>query len=263
MGESKRKKTKQPAQRSSKHVVVSSKKVTDVMPDQAAAEVPFKQSSSWALFKPSASLWFKNSSICTFLFVLPPLFLALGSQLVPEIDPLDGWRILGLVSMIIGFVLILINAPASIYMQTRVIHGATPGIAECYRGALRHIFRLVGLAGLLTVLILIGLLFFIVPGLIFIRRYALAPYYLIDHDLGIRQAMQRSAADSKPVSKYIWSLITVNAIVATVSLLLFVKIFPPYGSLIAYFIITLYTLAPALRYREVALHRPAADLIEA
>ncbi len=261
MGESKRKNSKQRAQRPSKPVGVSPIKYTPGAPEADKTNAPFKQSSSWALFKPSASLWFKNSNTCVTLLLLPPLLIALGSRLVPEIDPLDGWRILGLASLIIGVVMLIINAPASLYMQVRVIHGETPRVMECYRGALRHIFRLMGLAALLTALILLGMVLFIVPGLIFIRRYALAPFYLVDKNFGIREAMHHSAADSKPLSKYIWSLIAVNAIISVVSFLLFVKIFPPFGSLIASFIISLYTFGPALRYREIMLRRTAADLI--
>ncbi len=214
------------------------------------------------MYKPSAQLWFKNSNTCIILLILPSLFFALGTRLVPEIDPLTGWRIFGLASIIIGIVLLTVNAPASLYMQVRVIHGEMPRVIECYRGILRYMLRLIGLAALLTPLILLGLLFFVLPGLIFIRRYALAPFYLIDHDLGIRQAMQRSSVDSKPVSKYIWSLIAVNTIISIITFILFVKIFPPFGSLIAAFIVSLYAFGPALRYREIALRRPAADLVE-
>lgn len=262
MGESKRKSTKQSTLRSKRHTIESPVHYTADASRPATAGKPFNQSSSWALLKPSAQLWFKNSNTCIILLLLPSLLFALGSRLVPEIDPLNGWRILGLISLGIGILLMLFNAPASLYMQVLIIRGETPSAMDCYRGALRHFFRLLGLAALLSALILLGILFFIIPGLIFVRRYALASFYLIDHNLGIRAAMQRSAADSKPVSKYIWSLIGVNAVITVVTFVLFVKIFPPFGGLIASFIISLYTFGPALRYREVALHRPAADLIE-
>ena len=104
--------------------------------------------------------------------------------------------------------------------------------------------RLVGLGLCAGVLILLGLLLFIVPGIFMYKRYILAPYYLIDKNLGVFEAMRQSTADSKEFSDPIWGLVGVTSLLAFVGLLPLIGFLTSIGQL-------LYCFAPAKRYDEV------------
>ena len=90
-----------------------------------------------------------------------------------------------------------------------------------------------------------GLILLIVPGLIVIRRYFLAPYVMVDQDTGILESMRRSAAMSKPHSGYIWSIIGVSVLLSLPGIIPFV------GWAVSFVLAVLYSTAPALRYQEL------------
>lgn len=104
---------------------------------------------------------------------------------------------------------------------------------------------MVGLYIVVGLYILVGLILFIVPGVIFLRRYFLSPYVMLDKKAGIKEAMARSAAISKPYSGSIWGIIGV------IVLFELVGIIPYIGWLISFVLSVLYSVAPALRYQEL------------
>jgi hypothetical protein len=68
---------------------------------------------------------------------------------------------------------------------------------------------------------------------------------MLDKNCGIREAMDRSAAISKPHSGYVWGIIGVGILIG------FIGVIPLVGSLIAFIGGMLYSVAPALRYQEL------------
>jgi len=88
-------------------------------------------------------------------------------------------------------------------------------------------------------------LLLIVPGVIAIRRYFLAPYLMLDKDLSIREAMKQSAALSKPYSGSIWGIIGVIVLLSLPSII------PVIGWAVSFVLMLLYSVAPALRYQEL------------
>ncbi len=220
---------------------------------------PIRQTGSWALVNPSVTLWFRNYNTCIVVLILPTLLILLGSLLAPDLTKINNKTLSGVLIATIGFGWLLLNVPVSYYLQLKAIHGERPGVRECYSRGLSYIFRLIGLGAMMTLFVTAGLLLFIIPGIILIRRYILAPFYLMDQDLGIREAMRRSAVDSKPVSMYIWGVLGVSIAIILGSTTLFTQIFPPLGSIIGAFVTSLYVFAPALRYKEVALRENAIE----
>lgn len=106
-------------------------------------------------------------------------------------------------------------------------------------------WRLIGLYIVTGLVIFVGLILLIVPGLIMIRRYYLAPYVIINKNCGIREAMDRSAAISKPHSGYVWGVIGVTILIGLIGVI------PLIGSLVAFIMGMFYSVAPALRYQEL------------
>jgi hypothetical protein len=86
------------------------------------------------------------------------------------------------------------------------------------------------------------------------RRYALAPYYLIDQNLSIGEAMKKCADQSKKFSKGIWGLIGVQILLAIVSVI------PLIGWLVGAVLQLAYFCAPAKRYDEIQkILNPSAE----
>lgn len=106
-------------------------------------------------------------------------------------------------------------------------------------------WRLVGLYIVMGLVIGVGFLLLIVPGLIMLRRYFLAPYVMLDKNTGIREAMDKSAELTKLNTGAIWGVLGV--------MLLFglVNIIPIIGGLASFVLGGLYSLAPAMRYHQL------------
>jgi len=106
-------------------------------------------------------------------------------------------------------------------------------------------WRLLGLYVVAGLYVVVGLILLIVPGLIMLRRYFLAPYVMIDKNCGIAEAMERSAAMTKPYSGSIWGIIVVMILIG------FANIVPYVGGLLSLLAGLFYVCAPALRYQQL------------
>lgn len=238
-----------------------------VRPDTPASELfargriddtalpPIPQTGSWRFVPVSARLWFKHYDVCIALLMLPLLIMVLGSVLANNLQDISTKTLIGVILLAIGSLWLLVNIPASYYLQLKAVRGERTSVRECYHRSWRFIPRLAGLITLVGLLAFGGLLLLIFPGVIVIRRYLLSPFYLIDQDVGIREAMARSAADSKPVALYIWGVYAVYITINILCIVLLSPILPPYGSIIGAFVTSLFAFGPALRYREVGLRQ--------
>ena len=107
-------------------------------------------------------------------------------------------------------------------------------------------WKMLGLYMFIFAYIVVGLILFIIPGLIFIRRYFLAPYVMLDkRPKSISEAMEISARISKPNSGAIWGIIGVIFLIGVVSII------PIIGWLLSFALGVAYSIAPALRYQEL------------
>lgn len=107
-------------------------------------------------------------------------------------------------------------------------------------------WRMLGLYIVVGLYILVGLILLIVPGLIMIRRYFLAPYVMLDkRPKTISEAMEISANLSKPNSGSIWGIIGVMFLLGLISIV------PIIGWLASFVLGMFYSVAPALRYQEL------------
>lgn len=135
-------------------------------------------------------------------------------------------------------------APAIIVTQLKSVRGEKIDLSQALKEGLKYFWKLLGLLICMGLLILGGLILLIVPGLIMIRRYYLAPYYLIDQDLSITEAMRQSAADSKPVSGAVWGVIGVSVLFGLLSLVL-----------VGIVLSVMYYCASTLRYQQIAKNK--------
>lgn len=207
------------------------------------------QTPSWRLLKPAFFLFKRNAPTVAFVVLLPSLLMQLGTSLIAGFRVFDNWTLLGLFMQFCAGLLILANIAAPYVMQLRIVHDRRPGIWEVYRDSIRFIPRIAGFSLLFGFLLIGGLLLFVIPGLIVLRRYFLTPYFLIDKDIGIREAMQQSAITTKPIRRHMWALLGILAAFTALGFGL-AKLSPVYGQFIAALPPLVYFLLPALRYRE-------------
>ncbi len=210
--------------------------------------------SAFSLFSKSKVAVLKNKENFFVIMILPWLISYIGEVLqfglggqpwtwngdpAASLNPLSS--MLGLVS----FVLTIIFIPAYVKLALEASKGNVTNPKELITSSLKYFWRLVGLYLLLAILMALGLIFFIVPGLIVIKRYLLSAYYLVDQDLGIRESMSRSAEAAKGNGMAIWGVIGVTILLA------FTAVLPLVGAIVSTALTTLYACAPALRYFEL------------
>jgi hypothetical protein len=236
-------------------------------PIAAKKKAPFKPTQPWLLVQPAFLLYKKNFTVLTVIMTLPALVSVLGQIMAQGF--LDGIATAGAVATItdvtvLGILLLIISTfwavvtlPAVLYVLVHTAANDRPSIIDSYRKSLRFLPRLYGLILLLSILILCTAIL-IVPVFIIIRRYALSAFFLVDEDCGIRQAMQRSAAVSKPYRRQVWKTLFFIIILNAVSSLA-VYFIKPYGGIAVVFAMPVMTLILALFYKEITT-RSVLDL---
>ncbi len=149
---------------------------------------------------------------------------------------------------ILGALFSVLLLPSRYYLQLQVAKGKIVGLIEAVSDSLKYFWRIIGFNFLFALFIFLGLIAFIVPGLIVLRRYFLTPYFLIDQNLSVKEAMSASAQASILHSKAIWGVIGVSVLFSVFNIV------PVWGGLAVLILTTLYSCAPALRYLELSKH---------
>jgi len=106
-------------------------------------------------------------------------------------------------------------------------------------------WRLFGLYIVTGLIVIAGLILLIVPGLIFLRRYFLASYVMIDKNLSIGDSLKRSAELSGTNTGAIWGVLGVMLLISLINIIPFI------GGLISFVVGCLYSIAPAMRYEQL------------
>lgn len=206
-----------------------------------------------ALFRPSAKAILDNLWTYLVLMIAPLLFFSavfafqIGYR-TEGVQGTDSFKIiiepLFNVIMLAGVVYSLLAYGPLTYTYLQSAKGRVVGLQEAFRKGLPFLPRLLGLSVVTALMVIGGFLLFIVPGIIMLRRYYLAPYYLIDHDLSIPAALIRSANESKLASGAVYGLIGVQILIA------FASVIPLIGTYINMVLQILFAAAPAVRYEE-------------
>ncbi|HET7320090.1 MAG TPA: YciC family protein [Candidatus Saccharimonadales bacterium] len=152
---------------------------------------------------------------------------------------------------VVGLVWMALIGPALVYLQVKSANGVKVGVSDALKNGLNFAIRFLGLSIVMGLIIFVGFLLLIVPGFYMLRRYILAPYFLVDKDLGINEAMNQSAEVSKKYSGALWGLIGVTFLIGLPGII------PVLGSIISAILGIAYYCAPAVRYKEVTTGVPS------
>lgn len=228
----------------------------------------FHLESAFSLFPRSREIVMENLSVFGVLYILPLIFIvhtwiwaptpgqhthfwnyknfsySFNSNPTPSylLFMTIGFSILWFLIVVVGGTIFQIMSQAA---QLDGAKGSTIRLEKLWATTRELGWRMVGLYLLIFLYILVGFILFIVPGIIMIRRYFLAPYVMLDKKTGIKESMDLSASMSKPYSGAVWAIIGVQFLIGLINILPFI------GGLVAFVVAALYSVAPALRYQEL------------
>jgi hypothetical protein len=215
---------------------------------------------AFELFKPSIEMIKRNLTAFLLLLGLPTLLLLIGqgpdlaSPMSMEPKDTSDQGILGLIGLI-GIVALALTTPGLIMLQLRAAHGEQMQAGEAFNKGLHYFWRMLGLGIVLTVIFAVSFLLLIVPFFFALRRYFLAPYYLVDRNLGIMDSLKASADDSQGR----WGAI--YGIVGVVVLLALLNIVPLVGWIASAVLSFLYACSTVLRYLHFKALKEGKDPI--
>lgn len=143
---------------------------------------------------------------------------------------------LGLSFGIVGFGLIfvvisVILSITALFLHLRVVRDEKYDVMELIKKALDKglpVFLLIIVMGLM---IGIGLILLIVPGIIALHRLILAPYIMVDQGKGVSESIKASNQLAKENSSRVWELVL--AVVLVFILGAVVEVIPVFGGLIS------------------------------
>ncbi|MCA9324807.1 hypothetical protein KDA23_01925 [Candidatus Saccharibacteria bacterium] len=207
------------------------------------------------------------------LVLLPALLMNLGQLFIGHIveplltaDPLpvasQFWQAivdsdkgrLGLGLSLVGFVWAVVVFAGVLVGSLRAAKGEPFDPVHTLRDSWQYYWRLLGLTLLIVIMVELGLFLFIIPGVILLRMYLLAPFYLIEYDLGVIESLKVSARKSKlspgpiygTIGVMIWLLFG-SVIAGTVPLL---------GPILSLVVSYIFLFGPALRFVELNQWQP-------
>ena len=181
------------------------------------------------------------------VFFLPLLVSVLGQVLANHKHDINKVIAGGLLSMI-GSLWLLAGA-LCVYFYSLAIVGERPGFWKIYRRGLAFAPRVIGASILVVVIAVAGFICLIIPGFIAIRRYCLTPYYIVDYNIGIREALDKSA-QSKPAAPAIYGVLSLIALLGVISLLSSIWL-PVWGGIVSNIITINFLFVMALLYKAI------------
>ena len=166
------------------------------------------------------------------------------------VSGLSGFGLVGLAGgafllVALFFAIGIVIQALTVVAQLRGAQGQKLSLGGVWDEGRPYVLRLFGLSLLTGLFVAAGLILLIIPGIIIMRRYFLAPYIMIDQKLGITDSMKASAELGKPHSWSIYGVLGVTLLIA------FTGVVPIIGTIASVLGGIVYSVAPALRYVEL------------
>lgn len=127
------------------------------------------------------------------------------------------------------------------------------GFEQVFKESLRYVLRLIGLFIICAIIIVVGFVLLIVPGLFAIQRLLLAPYFLVDKNTGVFAALRLSMRAGKKYSSALWGVVGVLIAINIIGII------PVFGWAASAVLSIIYLCAPAIRYVQVTAKSASAD----
>jgi hypothetical protein len=208
-----------------------------------------------------------NLAMFVIIQVVIPLLLGIGAMLAlasvfgtsvffgfegKEAETLDTGSLeistiiaLGLVALIISLFLYAMTT----VLALRASQGKKPSFHELVDGARANFWRLLGVALISGLLVVVGLILLIIPGIFLIQRLIMASFFVIDKGMGVIDALNASWSLSKKHSGQVWAALGVALLVLIFTIVL--NIIPLIGGLIGTIVSVIWSLVIPLRYVQL------------
>ncbi|HEU5004647.1 MAG TPA: hypothetical protein VFT49_00995 [Candidatus Saccharimonadales bacterium] len=231
---------------------------------RARRSSPLYLPSAFELFTPSKDLFIKYFNVFGILYILPLLFWLHSWVDTPAhghhywtrtSDANYGWTLPGgynaafIGFSILWFLIAIIGGTIVQIMTQRAQLDAAedkePTLDRAWQTVKEMWPNMVKLFIAMIIIIGIGFVLLIIPGLFMIKRYMFAPYVMLDKKCGVKEALEGSHELSNKNTGAVWGVIGV------MFLLSIVGIVPIIGSLASFILGALYSIAPAIRYQQL------------
>src|SRR6266542_160258 len=169
-------------------------KDTNAAPAPAVVDPAHKLPSAFDLFSPSMEAVKRNLPAFLILIGVPIVLSLIGQG--PHLFRASAAGVnegpLGVVGLV-GGVLSLLAGPGLILLQIKGAQNETPLAWDAaFKQGLHFFWRYLGLALLTTIVLIISLALLIVPFFFVLPRLFLAPFFLIDKNMGVVDSMKAS-----------------------------------------------------------------------
>jgi hypothetical protein len=210
---------------------------------------------AFSLFSPSLEALKKNLGTFIALILAPfvlmiPMFIMLFSSLgsiqtytdvYGNVHTTGGGSMAGFWVVWLAVVVIsLVVGPAVVATQLAGAKGEKLPFGDALKIGLKRLFPYLGLSILSAIIIWVGLILLIVPGIFAIQRLLLAQYFLLDGK-SVTASLSASFKAGKQYSGPMWGLLGATFVFGLVSGV----------PLIGWIVSLMYSFAPAVRYLEV------------
>jgi hypothetical protein len=156
---------------------------------------------------------------------------------------------LGLIFFLVLVALSIFLYAMSVVLQVRASKGQRPNFNELVEGGKKYWLRIIGLSILSGIIVVVGLILLIIPGIIAIGRIAMAPFHMVDKDLGVMDSLKASNEMGKKHAGAVWAAILlffgISIIIGIISGI------PYIGALIGAVGAIVFSLILPLRYLEL------------
>ena len=130
-------------------------------------------------------------------------------------------------------------------LALRVSSGKKVELGDIWEEFKQKGFRLFLLEIALGILILVGLVLLIIPGIILFWRLFLAPFILLDKNTGVEEALRQSWRSTKGFAWPIYAVLLFGILLSLSGIIPFI------GAIVSFVLGVAYACAPALRYWEL------------
>jgi hypothetical protein len=178
-----------------------------------------------------------------------------GNLVDSGVSQLSGLQIGTIVSLSIAFVVLFLLIYVyflimQVTLQTRVSGGESPNIGQIVKDTNSKLSSLVLLYFLSALMVIGGLILFIVPGILILSRIILAPYAMIDKNLGVKDSLKESRRLYNKFPGKVWGAIGVVLLINILVSILQSAV-PVLGQLAGVILSITFCLVLALRYFQL------------
>jgi len=234
--------------------------------NRARKSSPLYLPSAFDLFKPSKELFMKHFEVFGVLFIVPFILWIHGWIFTPAgsghwwqrgsdannsftypnnyFDAAIGASVLWILfSLVLGTVIQIMTQDA----QLKAAAGKKLTLSDLWQTVKTLWLKMVLTYIAFGLIVVVGFILLIVPGLFMIRRYMFAPYVMLEArgKIGIKEALDKSAELGLQNTRAVWGIIGVSFLIS------FCGILPIIGSLVSFVLGALYSIAPAIRYQQL------------